>query len=81
MANVESAIAQLRLAKEAGAGAVIFTDDTFNVPKERFQILLDRMIQAGIDLPWYSFLRCQFVDAPLVEKMRRSGCRGGVVGD
>jgi p-methyltransferase len=80
LAKVESAIAQLRLAKEAGAGAVIFTDDTFNVPKERFQNLLDQMIQAEIDLPWYSFLRCQFVDAPLVEKMRRSGCRGVLLG-
>jgi p-methyltransferase len=80
LANVESAIAQLRLAKEAGAGAVIFTDDTFNVPKERFQDLLDQMIQAGVNLPWYSFLRCQFVDADLVEKMRRSGCRGVLLG-
>ena len=80
LADVDSAVAQLRLAREAGAGAVIFTDDTFNVPQKRFNHLLDRMMEAGINLPWYSFLRCQFVDAALVEKMRRSGCRGVLLG-
>jgi p-methyltransferase len=78
--DIENAVDTVRRAKEAGAGALFFVDDTFNVPQERFAILLDRLIEEKINLPWYSFLRCQFVDEPLVEKMRRSGCQGVFLG-
>ncbi|MBF0502019.1 MAG: radical SAM protein [Candidatus Riflebacteria bacterium] len=78
--EIENVIGMLGKAKDAGVRSVIFSDDTFNVPQERFELLLDKMIETGFTLPWYSFLRCQFVDAPLVDKMRRSGCRGVFLG-
>lgn len=78
--EIENAVDTVRRAKEAGAAALFFVDDTFNVPQERFALLLDRLIEEDIGLPWYSFLRCQFIDARLVEKMRRSGCRGVFLG-
>ena len=78
--DLDNVMATLRSAKDSGAGAVFFVDDTFNVPRPRFEKLLDRMIEAGLDLPWYSFLRGQFVDEKLVEKMSRSGCQGVFLG-
>ena len=52
----------LRACADRGVKAIFFVDDTFNVPRERFEALLDRIIDAGLTLPWYSFLRCQFID-------------------
>ena len=46
----------------------------------RFEALLDRMIEEGLEMPWYSFLRCQYVDEPLIKKMARSGCKGVFLG-
>ena len=78
--EVEDAITTLKKAKNAGVGAVFFVDDTFNFPKERFNLLLERMIEAEIKLPWYSFLRCQFIDESIVAKMKLSGCQGVFLG-
>lgn len=78
--DLETAVATFRRAKEAGASALFFVDDTFNVPRERFEALIDRLVAEDIGLPWYSFLRCQFVDERLVGKMKRSGCRGVFLG-
>lgn len=78
--ELEHALMTIRRAKDAGVNAIIFADDTFNVPQERFERLLDMMIAAGLKMPWYSFLRAQFVTGPLVEKMRRSGCQGVFLG-
>jgi p-methyltransferase len=38
------------------------------------------MIAEGITIPWYSFLRCQYVDEELVVKMRKTGCQGVFLG-
>jgi len=78
--NLDIVIETLRQAKESGVKAVFFVDDTFNVPRERFEELIDRMIAEDLDLPWYSFLRCQYIDEPLVVKMRKSGCAGVFLG-
>ena len=78
--SVEESLLAIERAIAAGAGSIIFTDDTFNVPKERFQLLLDGMIDRGLTIPWYSFFRCQFADEPLVAKMKQSGCRGVFLG-
>lgn len=78
--ELENAVDTVRRAKAAGAGALFFVDDTFNVPQERFEALLDRLIQEDLRLPWYSFLRCQFVNEKLVRKMARSGCQGVFLG-
>lgn len=78
--EIESVLSYIREARERGVSSIIFSDDTFNVPQERFETLLDRMIETGLTIPWYSFLRCQFVDAKLVKKMQKSGCRGVFLG-
>lgn len=78
--HLDNAILTMRRARDAGAGAVFFVDDTFNVPRPRFERLIDKLIEADLGLPWYSFIRGQFVDQRLIEKMRRSGCRGVFLG-
>lgn len=78
--ELEHALTTIRRAKDAGVSAIFFVDDTFNVPRERFERLIDMMIEAELAMPWYSFLRAQFVDGRLVEKMRRSGCQGVFLG-
>jgi p-methyltransferase len=70
----------LQRAKERGVRALIFSDDTFNVPADRFEAILDTMIREKIELPWYSFLRCQHVTEKLVDKMQESGCDGVFLG-
>lgn len=78
--DVENALSTLRKCKDRGVGSVFFVDDTFNVPKERFVALLDGIIERGLAIPWYSFLRCQYVDKDIVAKMRKAGCQGVFLG-
>lgn len=78
--DLDNVLLTLRKCKDHGVDSVIFIDDTFNVPRERFELLVDRMISEGLTIPWYAFLRCQFVDEKLVAKIARSGCRGVFLG-
>lgn len=78
--EIDNVMATLQKCKEKNVASVFFVDDTFNVPRPRFEALIDRMIQERFNIPWYSFLRCQFVDKELVKKMRRSGCAGVFIG-
>ena len=78
--TLDNVMATLRQAKDCGVAAVVFVDDTFNVPPERFTALVERMIAEDIGIPWYSFLRCQYVDRELVSKMAKSGCAGVFLG-
>lgn len=78
--DLERVMSTLRRCRERGVRAIFFVDDTFNVPRDRFEALVETMIREGLDIPWYSFLRCQFVDARLVARMRESGCRGVFLG-
>jgi len=57
---------------------IIFLDDTFNVPLERFKDLC-RMF-CKYDFEWFSFLRVQYVDEEVVGLMKDSGCRGVYLG-
>jgi len=61
-----------------GVKRIVFIDDTFNVPAERFQGLC-RMF-SKYDFEWFSFLRVQFVDEQTAQLMRQSGCRAVYLG-
>jgi anaerobic magnesium-protoporphyrin IX monomethyl ester cyclase len=58
-----------------GVRGVQFIDDTFNVPKPRFNELLERMIAKRYPFRWFGNYRCQFADPVSVRRMRESGCR------
>ncbi len=61
-----------------GIDRIVFIDDTFNVPKQRFKDLLD--VFKDYDFEWFSFLRVQYVDEDIVRSMKESGCRGVYLG-
>ncbi|PKU25402.1 radical SAM protein [Telmatospirillum siberiense] len=66
------------ISRMPGVRQIIFIDDTFNVPRERFKALLQ--IFCEYDFEWYSFLRVQFVDDEIVRLMKQSGCCGVYLG-
>jgi anaerobic magnesium-protoporphyrin IX monomethyl ester cyclase len=70
----------LEHARAKGVSSLVFSDDTFNVPEERFSKILDLMIDIEWDIPWYSFLRCQYLDESLVRKMKATNCDGVFLG-
>jgi p-methyltransferase len=53
--------------------SLVFTDDTFNVPLQRFKELLKLL--ARYDFEWYSFFRPQYVDDETAYWMKESHCR------
>ena len=53
---------------------IIFIDDTFNVPIDRFKQLCKMF--AKYDFEWFSFLRVQYIDEETAMLMKSSGCRG-----
>ncbi|MDD4111513.1 MAG: PhpK family radical SAM P-methyltransferase [Herbinix sp.] len=59
---------------------LMFIDDTFNVPPERFKEILRLLIRKNYGFSWYSYFRCQFADRETVELMKQSGCDGVILG-
>lgn len=73
--EIDDVMTQLHQLKRMGVTHAYFIDDTFNVPKRRFEDLLDRMIKERLGMEWVGFFRAQYADAGIVEKMRDAGCR------
>ncbi|HAT73169.1 MAG TPA: hypothetical protein DCS63_10175 [Elusimicrobia bacterium] len=61
-----------------GVDRIIFVDDTFNVPVQRFREMCALFKKHNFE--WFCFLRAQFVDEELAGLMRDSGCRGVYLG-
>lgn len=61
-----------------GLEDIVFIDDTFNVPVDRFKKLIK--IFKDYNFGWYSFLRVQFLDEEIVKDMKESGCKGVYLG-
>jgi anaerobic magnesium-protoporphyrin IX monomethyl ester cyclase len=57
---------------------LVFIDDTFNVPPERFKSLCGILAKYGME--WFSFLRVQFITAKIADRMKESGCKGVFLG-
>jgi radical SAM PhpK family P-methyltransferase len=59
---------------------LVFIDDTFNVPVDRFKEILRMMIRNQFTFRWYSYLRCNIMDEELCDLMSRSNCGGVFLG-
>jgi p-methyltransferase len=59
---------------------LVFIDDTFNVPADRFKEILRMMIRNQFTFRWYSYLRCNIMDEELCDLMARSNCGGVFLG-
>ncbi len=69
---------ELILLKQRGAKYLLFIDDTFNVPIQRFKAILT--VLKKYDFHWYAFIRCQYLDSEQAADMYASGCRGAYLG-
>jgi p-methyltransferase len=72
---------ELETLRDRGVENVVFVDDTFNVPHERFREICRMMIRRGFGFRWFSYLRCGSVKSPdTFDLMRESGCEGVFLG-
>jgi len=75
--NMEVALIEKQLdavEKYTKAKSVVFIDDSFNIPKERFREILKMMIRNKYSFKWSSFFRGQDVDEETVKLLKESGC-------
>ncbi len=59
---------------------VVFIDDTFNVPLDRFKDICRLMIREKYGFNWYSYFRCSNSDEEAFDMMAESGCKGVFLG-
>jgi p-methyltransferase len=71
---------ELEYLKETGVTHLLFIDDTFNIPKNRFKDLCRMMIRRQFGFKWYSYFRCANADDEVFDLAARSGCTGVFLG-
>jgi p-methyltransferase len=71
---------ELTYLKEIGVTHLLFIDDTFNIPKNRFKDLCRMMIDRKFDFKWFSYFRCANADDEVFDLAARSGCTGVFLG-
>jgi len=59
---------------------VVFIDDTFNVPVNRFKDICRLMIRKQYGFRWFSYFRCSNSDEECMDLMAESGCAGVFLG-
>jgi p-methyltransferase len=81
VSSVEVVERELEALQRRGVENVVFIDDTFNVPEERFRAICEMMIRRDFGFRWFSYFRCGSVRrADTFTLMRRSGCAGVFLG-
>lgn len=60
--------------RNAGWRNFNFVDNTFNLPPAYAKDLCRKLIQANLDLNWWCIIYPKWIDAELVELMRKAGC-------
>jgi p-methyltransferase len=76
--EVENELRQIQ--ERSNVRNLVFIDDTFNVPADRFKEILRMMIRNQFTFRWYSYLRCNIMDEELCDLMARSNCGGVFLG-
>jgi radical SAM PhpK family P-methyltransferase len=59
---------------------VVFIDDTFNVPLQRFKDICRLMIRKDYRFNWFSYFRCSNSDEEAIALLAESGCKGVFLG-
>jgi radical SAM PhpK family P-methyltransferase len=80
LASIDVIERELSLLREMGVKNIVFIDDTFNVPLQRFKDICKMIIKNKFDFNWFSFFRCSNSDDQAFDLMRESGCRGVFLG-
>ncbi len=63
-----------------GVTHLLFIDDTFNIPKNRFKDLCRMMIKNRFGIKWFSYFRCANADDEVFDLAAESGCTGVFLG-
>ena len=63
-----------------GVRYLVFIDDSFNVPLDRFKSMLRLMIRKEYRFKWFSFFRISHSDEETYDLMEQSGCGGVLLG-
>jgi p-methyltransferase len=71
---------ELSLLHKMGVENIVFIDDTFNVPLQRFKDICKMMIKNKFRFNWFSFFRCSNSDDQAFDLMMESGCTGVFLG-
>ncbi len=58
-----------------GITEIFIHDDTFTLDRERVRAICNGILERSYDIAWEARTRVDLVDAPLLELMRRAGCR------
>jgi radical SAM PhpK family P-methyltransferase len=81
LSSLETVQRELDSIRDLGdAKNVVFIDDTFNVPLERFKEICRMMIARDYGFNWFSYFRCSNSDEEAIDLMARSGCKGVFLG-
>ncbi|MDF2801843.1 MAG: Fe-S oxidoreductase [Anaerocolumna sp.] len=81
MMSIENIEHELRtLAAVSEKVLIQFTDDSFNVPINRFKDILKMLIRNRFPFKWISYFRCIDTDDETIELMKQSGCIGVMLG-
>ncbi len=80
-ASVDVVERELEALWRRGVENVVFVDDTFNVPEERFRAICTMMIRRKFGFRWFSYFRCGSVRRrDTFDLARASGCTGVFLG-
>ena len=71
---------ELNTLNDLGVTTVTFLDDTFNVPKKRFEEILRMMIRNNYGFRWNSFYRSDHGTPETIELMGKANCEGVFLG-
>lgn len=74
MRNIENILDELRYLKKNGFKNIYFNDQTFGADKKRTSSLLEKMIEADLNMGWVCFSRVDLINPDFVELMKKAGC-------
>lgn len=71
---------QLEYLHNCGVRNLVFIDDTFNIPQNRFKALCRMMIRRRFGFQWFSYFRAANADREAIDLAADSGCKGVFLG-
>jgi anaerobic magnesium-protoporphyrin IX monomethyl ester cyclase len=78
VSDVEQQLDQI--AAVGSVDTLSFIDDTFNVPRRRFEAILDLMIKKRYPFKWNCFYRSDHGNDKIIRTMKAAGCEGVFLG-
>ncbi|MCB9899334.1 MAG: radical SAM protein [Planctomycetes bacterium] len=76
----ENVVEELRALVALGVRELFVQDQCFGAPRAPFEAVLDAMIEADLDLGWWTFTRVDVLDEALARRMRAAGCHTVILG-